>query len=304
MPPHSNRYSADLRERAIRMVAETRSQYSSESAAINAAAIACGIQSPDTLRKWVRSKCSDTRCRTSSGKKCECDCGGAFHGSTRHRSSRRVVPIGVPAQPEPQRRTNILRNVAVGFMVTAVLAIGPLVISETLSGSAAAGNSLSVQVKIDLNKALSELAIALGLHSTQGPGSRTSGPNYYPDCTKNATGDVKQFLTLYRCKQYVTAIRTLTNKGETVQVAFTWLEMTTSALAGKYQTKVDRLGTGNPPGVPLVFNGHCYASGQQEMTVWTVFVRSTGNKNVDWKILQAAARRKFTSSYLQQHCPH
>jgi transposase len=50
----SSSYPRELRERAVRMVFETRSEYSSEFAAIQAVAAKLGIGSPETLRKWVR----------------------------------------------------------------------------------------------------------------------------------------------------------------------------------------------------------------------------------------------------------
>jgi transposase len=47
-------YPAELRARAVRMVAEVRSSYESEFAAITAVAAKLGIGAPETLRKWVR----------------------------------------------------------------------------------------------------------------------------------------------------------------------------------------------------------------------------------------------------------
>jgi transposase len=47
-------YPAELRQRAIRMVAETKDNYPSEFAAIDAVATKLGIGSPETLRKWIR----------------------------------------------------------------------------------------------------------------------------------------------------------------------------------------------------------------------------------------------------------
>jgi len=54
MSPQSGRYSAELRERAVRMVAEVRTKYPSEWAAIRVVASELGIHSPETLRRWVR----------------------------------------------------------------------------------------------------------------------------------------------------------------------------------------------------------------------------------------------------------
>ena len=47
-------YPRELRERAVRMVAEVRPNYESEYAAITAVARQLGITTPETLRKWVR----------------------------------------------------------------------------------------------------------------------------------------------------------------------------------------------------------------------------------------------------------
>jgi transposase len=49
--PH---YPAELRERAIRMVAEMTPDHSTEFAAIRSVAEKLGIGSPETVRKWVR----------------------------------------------------------------------------------------------------------------------------------------------------------------------------------------------------------------------------------------------------------
>jgi transposase len=50
----SGAYPRELRERAVRMVAEMTPQYESEYAAITAVASKLGIGTPETLRKWVR----------------------------------------------------------------------------------------------------------------------------------------------------------------------------------------------------------------------------------------------------------
>ena len=47
-------YPAELRQRAVRMVAESKADYPSEFAAIGAVARKLGIGSPETLRKWIR----------------------------------------------------------------------------------------------------------------------------------------------------------------------------------------------------------------------------------------------------------
>jgi transposase len=47
-------YPAELRERAVRMVAEVRVNYPTEYAAMTAVAGKLGIKTTETLRKWVR----------------------------------------------------------------------------------------------------------------------------------------------------------------------------------------------------------------------------------------------------------
>jgi transposase len=47
-------YPQELRERAVRMVAEVRPNYESDWAAITAVAQKLGVGTAETLRKWVR----------------------------------------------------------------------------------------------------------------------------------------------------------------------------------------------------------------------------------------------------------
>jgi len=47
-------YPAELRQRAVRMVAEVRPNYGSQYAAITAVAAKLGIRTAETLRSWVR----------------------------------------------------------------------------------------------------------------------------------------------------------------------------------------------------------------------------------------------------------
>ena len=51
--PRTNRYSPEVRERAVRMVAEHRDEYPSEWAAFRSIAAKLGM-TPETLRTWVR----------------------------------------------------------------------------------------------------------------------------------------------------------------------------------------------------------------------------------------------------------
>jgi transposase len=50
----SSKYNEELRERAVRMVAEIRPDYGSQWAAICAVAGKLGIGAPETVRTWVR----------------------------------------------------------------------------------------------------------------------------------------------------------------------------------------------------------------------------------------------------------
>ena len=50
----SKRYPVELRERAVRMVGEIRSDHESEWAAMTQVAQLLGVGSPETVRKWCR----------------------------------------------------------------------------------------------------------------------------------------------------------------------------------------------------------------------------------------------------------
>ena len=58
----SNRYSPELRDRAVRMVKENRQDYSSEWAGFTAISKLFGM-SPETLRAWVRKAQVDVGAR-------------------------------------------------------------------------------------------------------------------------------------------------------------------------------------------------------------------------------------------------
>jgi len=60
----STRYPLELRQRAVRMVLESRSDYVNESQALRSIASKLGIGSPETLRKWVRQAEIDGGART------------------------------------------------------------------------------------------------------------------------------------------------------------------------------------------------------------------------------------------------
>jgi transposase len=54
MTRRSQQYPSELRERAVRMVAEVTPNYDSQWAAINAVAQKLGVGTAETVRKWVR----------------------------------------------------------------------------------------------------------------------------------------------------------------------------------------------------------------------------------------------------------
>ena len=56
-------YPGELRERAVRLVAENREQYETEYAAIRSVAAKLGISTAEMLRKWVRQAQVDAGAR-------------------------------------------------------------------------------------------------------------------------------------------------------------------------------------------------------------------------------------------------
>ena len=50
----SKRYPPELKERAVRMVAEIRADHDSEWAAMRKVAQLLGVTTPETVRQWVR----------------------------------------------------------------------------------------------------------------------------------------------------------------------------------------------------------------------------------------------------------
>src|SRR5512134_2378646 len=64
--PRSGVYPQQLRDQAVRMVAEARSAHASEWSAITAVAKELGIGAPGTLRRWIRNAESGAATTTSA----------------------------------------------------------------------------------------------------------------------------------------------------------------------------------------------------------------------------------------------
>jgi hypothetical protein len=197
--------------------------------------------------------------------------------------------------------------------VTAAITIaigGTVAITESLGGSGSGGKSLSVQVKVDLNNALRELA-ALGFHiPVRSHSSSTPSPsNARTDCARSATGEVRRFLAHYHQCKDASVVWTTSGHGVTTRVVISLVVMPTRHLAGAYKKLADtpyksRMPhPGNPPGEPRAFfDGNCYASGENGATVWTEQVQPTGQVKIDQEILKRAAPAKLSPGYLKIHC--
>jgi transposase len=97
MGERRGQYPAELRARAVRLVAESRSGYDSEWAAICSVAVKLGIGTAETLRKWVRQA--------------EVDAGRRAGASTEETAEIRRLKREVAEL----RRTNEILKAAAGF---------------------------------------------------------------------------------------------------------------------------------------------------------------------------------------------
>ena len=93
----SHRYPQELKDRAVRLVVESRDRYESEWAAIRSIAAKLGIGSTETLRKWVR--------------RAEVDAGERFGVTSQEAAEMRRLR----AENRELRRANEILKAAAGF---------------------------------------------------------------------------------------------------------------------------------------------------------------------------------------------
>jgi hypothetical protein len=206
-----------------------------------------------------------------------------------------------PNLQENKPRKKKTRWAAIATVLTVTGTLGGLTATGTFSSSADASSGVSVQAAVDLNKAISAFA-GLGFGGKLASSVGAPYANDPTNCAESATGQVKKFLAHYSCEQYAADMWAITRQGFVTDVVFAWVEMPTAALASRYKAVVDTYNTGNPPGVSSAFNGRCYASGQEDATVWTVEIKPTGNVDADRMILQVAAQEDLSPAYLAKHC--
>lgn len=220
------------------------------------------------------------------------------HRTRRYRRGDGTPVSGYTARNPERRRA----STGVTVTLTAAVTVGFLTLTGSLpltEGAAAGGSEgASVEVSVDLNKAVAALA-AHGFHSTH-----VVSPSHA--CATNSTGSLRHFFARHRCEDVILAGLTAHGHGTTTRVAISWVTMPSARLATQYKNKVDTYGTGNPPepaGKPS-FNGLCYASGQEGAVVWAAQVQPIGHPSVsaDRKILRDTAPGKLNPSYLQHHC--
>jgi hypothetical protein len=219
--------------------------------------------------------------------------------------------VGSPPQPPPSphprapasghvapRRRKKRRKIA--FAITAAVAItaGTATFTLTRGNSSDASDSVSVQFNLDSKQivaALQELGFAGTVRRIGASGSSL-------DCSQSATGDVRQFLARNPCKEYAATLAQLSRQGIATQAVISWVVMANPGLAMQYKNLADERHEGNPPGQPISFNGLCYASGQNDDTVWVAQVQPSGHAAVDAQILQAVTPVTLSATYLRIHC--
>ena len=95
-----SKYPQELRERAVRMVLESRGDYDSEYAAIKSIAGKLGITSPESLRKWVR------KAEIDAGR----PAGQDERGHRRDQGAEEGECRAAPGERDPQERVGFLRG--------------------------------------------------------------------------------------------------------------------------------------------------------------------------------------------------
>lgn len=97
----SKRYPAELRERAVRMVVEIRSDHESDWAAMTQVATLLGVGTPETIRKWCRQAEID---------------GGKWPGvSTEESAELKRLQRLKRENAEPKRANAILKSASIFF---------------------------------------------------------------------------------------------------------------------------------------------------------------------------------------------
>jgi hypothetical protein len=242
---------------------------------------------------------------------CKCACRGALHGIA---WAPKTQPTPEGGTVPPQRGTVRSRQKkvrrAVGATTVAVaLTFGGLTVTGTFDSpargtddsSASGASYLSTQVNVDLQATFKTLS-SLGFNIKDTPSSGTSGFVQSRNCASTSTGQVSKFFANNPCEQYIAETWTITRQGKSTVVAFSLVEMSTPALASLYKAVVDTYGTGNPPGVSSQFDGHCYASNQQDLAVEAVEVKPLGEAKIDQGILQDSMNDNLSQAYVQRHC--
>jgi hypothetical protein len=179
-------------------------------------------------------------------------------------------------------------------------AAGVVTASVALSGPGSNGDSLNVQIKAELSQVVTALS-KLEFEITNN--ARFNSPTYSSGCAASATKQVAVFLAQHQCKEYASTTTEVRGHGIVTPVVVSWVVMPTRALASMYESLAYQPESGNPPGQPpSLFPGSCYASGQDDETVWAEQVHPTGHVDTDRKILQAMAPVHLTAGYLNIHC--